>query len=156
MNDSPAEPGIPRLAARVVLIDAEGRTLLFRGGDPARPEAGTWWFTPGGGVEEGESLSEAARREVLEETGLALAELGEPRVHRRVRFQFAGDLYDQVEHIFVARLDTLAVDTSGWTDTERRNVVEHRWWTLAALRATEETVYPEMLADLLADVLSSP
>ena len=38
------------------------------GGEP-------WWVTPGGGVEGEESLTECARRETLEETGLSV-ELG--------------------------------------------------------------------------------
>jgi 8-oxo-dGTP pyrophosphatase MutT (NUDIX family) len=50
MSDLPRRK---RRAARVILIDERGRVLLLRGSDPGRPEAGTWWFTPGGGVEPG-------------------------------------------------------------------------------------------------------
>jgi 8-oxo-dGTP pyrophosphatase MutT (NUDIX family) len=57
-----------RRAARIILLDESERVLLFRGGDPARPDAGTWWFTPGGAVEPGESTEAAARRELKEET----------------------------------------------------------------------------------------
>ena len=35
-------------------LDAEGRLLLFRTVEPGRPELGTWWELPGGGVEPGE------------------------------------------------------------------------------------------------------
>jgi 8-oxo-dGTP pyrophosphatase MutT (NUDIX family) len=145
-------PTVARLAARVVVIDRAGRTLLFRGGDPHRPEAGTWWFTPGGGVEEGESLAVAARREVFEETGIELKDVGDPVLRRVVRFGFEGVVYDQVEHFFVACVDVLdvgKVDVSGWTDVERRSVVEQRWWTVAQLRATDETFYPVELPELL-------
>jgi 8-oxo-dGTP pyrophosphatase MutT (NUDIX family) len=155
-DDSLRETVIRRLAARVVLIDSTGRTLLFRGGDPSRPEAGTWWFTPGGGVEDGETLPEAARREVLEETGVDLVEVGEPVVRRRIRYRFEGELIDQTEHIFVARADITELNASGWTEVERRVVVEHRWWSLAELHSTRERVYPDTLAELLADALNSP
>ena len=47
-----------RNAARVLLIDPGGRLLLVHGGDPADPSAGSWWFTPGGGMEPGESAEE--------------------------------------------------------------------------------------------------
>lgn len=55
------------LAASAVVTDAAGRVLLVkRGRDPQRGR----WSVPGGRVEAGESLQEAATREVLEETGL--------------------------------------------------------------------------------------
>jgi 8-oxo-dGTP pyrophosphatase MutT (NUDIX family) len=60
-----------RRGARVILLDDADRILLLRGHDADQPERG-WWFTVGGGIGEGESDREAAVREVLEETGLAL------------------------------------------------------------------------------------
>ncbi len=58
-----------RRVATVLLVDGAGRALLqLRSADaPASP--GKWSF-PGGGIEEGETPEEAARRELLEETGL--------------------------------------------------------------------------------------
>lgn len=55
------------LAASAVVTDPGGRVLLVeRGRDPQRGR----WSVPGGRVEHGESLEEAAVRETLEETGL--------------------------------------------------------------------------------------
>lgn len=47
-----------------------------------------------------------------------------------------------------------ALDTSGWTDGEREDIVETRWWTLDAIRGSNETIYPPGLADLLAPLLA--
>ncbi|MBC7679310.1 MAG: NUDIX domain-containing protein, partial [Pseudorhodobacter sp.] len=61
---------VARTAARVLLLDGRDRVLLFRGGDPHLPERGTWWFTPGGGLDPGEQTVDGAVRELFEETGL--------------------------------------------------------------------------------------
>jgi ADP-ribose pyrophosphatase YjhB (NUDIX family) len=50
-----------------VVVDPAGKVLLIRRGRP--PSAGSWTL-PGGRVEPGESLDDAVRREVLEETSL--------------------------------------------------------------------------------------
>jgi len=138
-----------REGAKVIMIAADGSILLFRGGDPARPEAGTWWFPPGGGVEPGEAVEAAARREVFEETGLVLGELGPVAGRRRVEFQFDGRIIVSDEVYFVVRVAGGAISTDGWTELEREVVEEHRWWTVDELRATDETVYPEDLIDLI-------
>ncbi|MHA3704340.1 NUDIX hydrolase [Jatrophihabitans sp. YIM 134969] len=144
-----------RRAARVVVLDRQGRVLLFRGGDPARPDAGTWWFTPGGGAEAGETYAEAAVREVREEAGLAVeGRLVGPVWERpAAAFAFDGLTVEQSERFYLAALDVegddVAPDRSGWTDLELRTVVEQRWWTRADLATTADTVYPLGLPDLL-------
>ena len=65
-NDPRHYPDRPLLAVSVVLWSGD-RALLVR---RARPPLAPIWSFPGGGVEIGEQLEEAAAREVLEETGL--------------------------------------------------------------------------------------
>ena len=67
--------GFRRPAARVVLLDKEKQIFLVKGSDPMRPEKGTWWEIPGGGIEPGEKSEDAARRECLEETGCKVKKL---------------------------------------------------------------------------------
>lgn len=66
-RNEPSESGEPVICAGAVVRDATGRLLLVRRG---RPPAQGSWTLPGGRVEPGESPSEAAVREVREETGL--------------------------------------------------------------------------------------
>ena len=55
-----------------IIVLRPSEVLLIRRGKP--PRAGAWSL-PGGGQEVGERAEEAARRELLEETGLAVGEL---------------------------------------------------------------------------------
>jgi ADP-ribose pyrophosphatase YjhB (NUDIX family) len=55
-----------------VVVCRDGRVLLIRRGRP--PRLGQWSL-PGGGQMLGETVEQAARREVLEETGLGLRRL---------------------------------------------------------------------------------
>jgi ADP-ribose pyrophosphatase YjhB (NUDIX family) len=66
-------PPRPQVAVGVVLLDGaagDERVLLVR---RARPPGVGKWTVPGGAVELGEGMREAAARELAEETGLAAA-----------------------------------------------------------------------------------
>src|ERR1051325_3609825 len=80
------------VTAGVVVSDERGRVLLLR----HVLRGGSGWGVPGGFVTAGEQPDEAIRREVREETGLALegVELAFVRTHKHVR---------QVEIIFRGR-----------------------------------------------------
>jgi ADP-ribose pyrophosphatase YjhB (NUDIX family) len=65
-----------RISVRAVVLH-EGKLLGVRlQPDPNDPTKGTYWCTPGGGLEDGEALLEGLHREMIEETGIA-PEVGE-------------------------------------------------------------------------------
>ena len=141
---------VRRVAARVILVDDRDRVLLVHGRAPARPDRPAWWITPGGGVDGGETVPEAARREVYEETGLRVDDLGPVVRQRTVAFHLDGREIEQEETFFLVRVGVAAeLDTSGWNDLERRALTELRWWTPAELAARQEAVFPTDLLDLL-------
>jgi 8-oxo-dGTP pyrophosphatase MutT (NUDIX family) len=145
---------IDRRAARVLLIDAAERTLLLHGGDPAR--AGQqWWFTPGGGLDDGETPAEGAARELLEETGLRVdpAELGEPVHHETTEFSYDNRQYRQQQEFFLLRVDDWQVDHAGFDADEQRTITGHRWWSTAEIDTSTEQIFPIGLADLLRKVV---
>jgi 8-oxo-dGTP pyrophosphatase MutT (NUDIX family) len=143
-----------RNAARVVLV-ADGRVLLQQGFDPGRPEAGAWWITPGGGVNDGETVEGAAVREVLEETGLHLSpvQLGPVIATRVAAFEFESRRFQQSESFFAVNVEAFTPQHHGWDEVEQRALLGHRWWTVDELRATDEAVYPSELADVVQAVL---
>ncbi len=141
-----------RRAVRVLLRSKEGRILLFlshfepgSGLEPA-------WVFPGGGVEPGESLQQAALRELFEETGRQFLE------------SELSDLLETIEHVmpdqrefetgeahfFELRLtDEFLPDSTNWTQDEHRDNVTHRWWSLGEILSETPWIEPAGSLDVL-------
>jgi 8-oxo-dGTP pyrophosphatase MutT (NUDIX family) len=142
-----------RRSAKCIVVDADGRVLLFKGIAPRDPTVEPWWFCPGGGLEGDEGYPEAARRELFEETGIVAGELGEVILERDITITWDGAAFDQHEEYFLVRSHVHDVSSEQWTDEEREVIVEHRWWTVEDLAETAEPVFPPGIADLVRRVL---
>ncbi|MGR6923859.1 NUDIX domain-containing protein [[Actinomadura] parvosata] len=111
-----------RATARVLLVDPAGRILLYRGRllqVEHRPYA---WFTPGGGIDPGESASLAAARELREELGYAVTPeaLGPVVAVSEGGWAVGGRRFFSRDSYFLLRVDAgLRVDTSGMDEEER-------------------------------------
>ena len=147
---------LERRAARALLVDDRERVLLFVGIDPALPERGRWWFTPGGGLNDDEDDAAGLVREVREETGLVVDpdQVGPPVWRREAEFLFADQWYRQSERFFLLRIGSHTVDTSGFEPLEASAVQGHRWWHLDDLAVTDEVVYPATLVAELRRLLA--
>jgi len=135
-----------RRAARIILLDPAGRTLLFRFDVPGRPP---FWVTAGGECNPGESFEDAARRELIEETGIE-ADPG-PQI-AQIEPEFVtveGEPVQADERYFLVRVENDAVDTSRHTELEKRLMTQHRWFALGDLAEWPEAVYPERLKALI-------
>jgi 8-oxo-dGTP pyrophosphatase MutT (NUDIX family) len=139
-----------RRASRLVVVDRDGRILLFQYED----NRGKWWATPGGGVQPGETFEDAATREAEEELGLRPTSL-EPLWERIVRFESRGALVQQTERYFLLR--TTAGDVLLDDDVREAHTVEGiiaaRWWLPREINSTDERIFPEDLVMRLGGVL---
>lgn len=139
-----------RPAARVICLDAAHRVLLLHWHDPFN---GTWlWEPPGGGIEPGETPLQAARRELVEETGLdpaAVVDRSVPVV-RDVRWN--GKRYVGAEDFFVACFaeERPALVRTGLLAEEQANLHEYAWMAWSELDSLSDRLEPPQLAAVLA------
>jgi len=137
---------VERPSARILLLDGEGRILLFRFDAPDRAP---FWATPGGALDPGETFAEGARRELREETGLDLDCGGE--VGRRLAEfdDLNGVPVFADERYFLVRTENASIATEGHTELERRVMRDWRWFSRAELAGHDEPVFPTDLPAML-------
>jgi 8-oxo-dGTP pyrophosphatase MutT (NUDIX family) len=119
---------IRRTTARVLPVDPEGRVLLLHGWDPRQPDD-PFWFTIGGAVEDGETLRDAAARELREEAGISVdpARLSKPIEFSTIEFSWAGVHFVQDQTFFAIAIREAEVSFAGQDALEQATIDKHGW-----------------------------
>lgn len=149
-----AKRTVPRQSARAILVNPDGRILLFKYHDP-RQDVIDFWVTPGGGLEQGETFEDAVKRELWEEVGLKNAQLGQCVWHRFSTFRFDDHLIALEEKYFIVKTGRIAVNAAH-PELEGVPLVGHKWWRRSEImKATSEVFFPKGFGTLLSPVLSN-
>ena len=145
------QQGMPwRQAGRVVVV-AQGQMLLVAGHDFS-DATHRWLFTPGGGIEAGESPAQAAARELAEETGIivdpgALTLLG----YRQALFEFRALTCLANETFYYLHLERKPqLNQERWTANERSLLDGLNWYSPHKLRQLSQAglaIYPPELVN---------
>jgi len=140
-----------RPSSRLILLDPSGRVLLFRFSFTKGSLIGqSYWATPGGAVEDGETFEQAAIRELEEETGLVVETVGGEISRREFKFQLPnGEYVIADEHFFMVQTAERKISDKQWSVHEKDVMVAHHWWSRDELAQTSETIFPENLLELI-------
>jgi 8-oxo-dGTP pyrophosphatase MutT (NUDIX family) len=153
---SPEPEPLPiRNAARVLLVDPDGRVLLFR--SHPRPPGHAYWYPVGGEVEAGETPEIAVMREAEEETGLTGLQLGPEVFRRRFVFHWRDFTWDAHERWWLARIDHFDPVFAGMEEIEIDDFSDCRWMSvddLAAVQTAGDILTPSNLLEFLPGFLS--
>ena len=139
-----------RPASRLLVLDADRRVLLLNFRFTTSSGAlQVFWATPGGGLKRNETFEEAARRELIEETGIN-APIGPQVVQRDSVYELPdGETVSADERFFLVRTGKTEVCSRRQSALEQRVIIAHRWWTRHELSLSNELIYPTDLVDIL-------
>ncbi len=123
-------------------VRPDGKVLLLHGWDPLKPDV-PYWFTIGGGVEAGESIADAACRELREEVGIVLPAdaLGTPVAANTIEFEWGGARMIQQQTFFAVAVDTVDVTFANQEELELQTISAHGWWWGDDLEATGQAAH---------------
>ena len=146
---------VHRTAVRLLVLDEAGSILLIH---YLMPDTGEdVWCTPGGALDAGETHEQAAVRELREEVGWrGEVGLGAPVWSREHVFRIGdGRVFRQHEQYHVLWLPHFDARATSPSEFEARAITGMRWWNLAELMTTDETLQPQQLPALLQRVLEA-
>jgi 8-oxo-dGTP pyrophosphatase MutT (NUDIX family) len=149
------QPLIHRQTARVLPVDAGGRALLLHGWDPHHPER-PFWFTIGGAADPGESMRDAAVRELYEETRISVdpAQLGEPIAQNTIEFSWGGHHIVQDQVFYAVLVEAAEVSLDGLDQWEQATTDKYGWLAASDLDAGERPAHPD-IPDLIRAAVAS-
>ena len=134
---------------RGLVIDPHDHVLLIRFHWDGLEIPEGFWANPGGGIEPRESRLEAMQRELREETGLIVDELG-PEIWTKTALFPMAQWDGQVDHIYLVRAERFEPDPAmSPAQLAAENVHEIRWWSPEELRNPAMTFAPRPLPQLL-------
>jgi 8-oxo-dGTP pyrophosphatase MutT (NUDIX family) len=148
---------------RILLLNDKNQLLLMRVVDPSttrldKKPRPAFWCTIGGKIEPGETIEQAAVRELFEETGFTSNDviLGPIVWHGLHQMIISGEHIELNEKFIVARTTTTKqVLQDNFTENEKSVVTHLEWLSLNEIINHSEAIFPAVLKTHLEPILDN-
>ncbi len=149
-----------RKSVKVLLMNDNKEILLMCADDPKTTAKdgtyhGKFWFTIGGKIENGESINEAAIREIHEETGITEDEIELGPIVWHGEFDLLLDnILTRLDQTFiVVKTKKNDIFLHAPDDWEKKVIKELKWFSLEDIINCENVIFPVVLPKYLPAIL---
>ncbi|MDR1890709.1 MAG: NUDIX domain-containing protein [Puniceicoccales bacterium] len=149
-----------RKSVKIILLNEENELALVciddaKITDISGKYQGRFWNMIGGKIEEGETLLEAAKRELFEETGIKSHDVkfGPEVWYGTVDLLLDGKLTTINQRFVVAKTSVRSFDFSNQEENEKLTVKTIEWFSLEDIKTCGEPIYPISLASHLPAII---
>lgn len=149
-----------RNSVKVILLNEKNELLLMCADDPKTTSAsgkyhGKFWFLVGGEIKVGESIEEAALREIYEETGISRKDINIGPIvwYGEYNLNLSGILTHINQKFIVAKTKQNTVSFEHMTPEEHLIIQAMEWFSLKKIKDSTQIIYPALLSRYLPDII---
>ena len=149
-----------RRSVRVILLNDKNEMAMLLARDDKTCNKngkfnGKFWYMVGGGIEPGEDVLTAAKREVFEETGITSDKVNFGPIvwYGELDLIVNGVLMHLEQQFIVAHTEIVEFNTENFEENERETVERLAWRSLDEIKNAAEIVYPCVLAENLPNII---
>lgn len=149
-----------RNSVKILLLN-NNEILLMCADDPTTRSIygkyyGKFWFPIGGEIEDGETVEQAAIREIYEETGIEKKDIELKSIVWFGEFDLilSGVKTRIKEKFIVAKTKNNNVFLNHLDEWEKKVVKEIRWFSIDKIKNSKEVIFPVLLYKYLPDIIS--
>lgn len=142
-----------RKSSRAIVLNKKNEIFLFQYMFDYLEDCKAIWITPGGGLEEGESVEDALKRELFEELGVQIKEKCPEVYYRNPVYTLKnGEKVQSVEKFFLVILEDEEFSSERRTESEKKRMLAGKWWSAEEIERSEEAFFSKDVLRILHEL----